>query len=248
MSIDDFWDDIDTDNQGTPALDDLELVENGKEPHIACVLLVDISGSMTGSPIANLNQGLLLFKQAVQNDPVARRRVDISVVSFADRVNIESAFCGIDAWNPPTLSAGGTTSMGHAIEEALLLTKERLKTYLRNGTDAYVPWVFLITDGQPTDMKIGDLRWNRVRQQLVDGEARSLISFFAVAVEPEAVEPLRALSPSRAPLVLNKDRWDDMFMWISSSFSGISRSRPGDAIPLADPTTASGGGWGSVRV
>lgn len=37
-------------------------------------------------------------------------------------------------------------------------------------------------------------------------------------------------------------------MWLSSSFSGISRSRPGDAIPLADPTTASGGGWGSVRV
>lgn len=97
VSIDDFWDDIDANDQGAPALDDLDLVENGKEPHIACILLVDTSGSMMGARMDKLNRGLHLFKQAVQNDPVARRRVDLSVVSFADRVKVESGFCGIDA-------------------------------------------------------------------------------------------------------------------------------------------------------
>lgn len=248
MSIDDFWDDIDADETGVSALDDVELVEHGNEPHIACVLLVDTSSSMVvDNRIGKLNSGLQLFKQAVQNDPVARRRVDISVVSFASGVQVESNFCSIDAWTPPTLRANGATSMGKGLEEALRLTKERIKTYLQNGTDAYVPWVFLITDGHPTDMQVGDSRWEHVKQMLADGEARALLSFFAVAVDDSAVTPLKQLSATRLPLVLNKNRWDEMFLWLSSSFSGISRSRPGDALPLSDPTNTAAGGWGSVR-
>ena len=37
-------------------------ISNPQEPHLACVFLLDISGSMSGTPIENLNEGIRKFK------------------------------------------------------------------------------------------------------------------------------------------------------------------------------------------
>lgn len=44
------------------------VVDNVGERHIACVLLVDTSGSMAGASINELNQGLLEFGNALDQD------------------------------------------------------------------------------------------------------------------------------------------------------------------------------------
>ena len=56
--------------------EDLLPVANQGERHIPAVLLVDISGSMAGASIDELNQGLIEFGQALQEDSLALGRAE----------------------------------------------------------------------------------------------------------------------------------------------------------------------------
>ncbi|MGL5510016.1 MAG: vWA domain-containing protein, partial [Microcoleaceae cyanobacterium] len=59
----------------------VEFAEN-PEPRCPCVLLLDTSASMTGSPIQALNEGLRTFKEDLVKDDLASKRVEIAVISF----------------------------------------------------------------------------------------------------------------------------------------------------------------------
>ena len=55
------------------------------EPHMACALLLDTSGSMTGEPVRNLCEGIRRFKESLSADPLACKRVDIAIITFNTR-------------------------------------------------------------------------------------------------------------------------------------------------------------------
>jgi len=57
-----------------------ESTEN-PEPRCACLLLLDTSGSMGGAPIRELNAGLQAFKEALSQDTLAMKRVEIAIVT-----------------------------------------------------------------------------------------------------------------------------------------------------------------------
>ena len=116
-----------------------------------CVLLLDTSASMAGSAIHELNAGLAIYKTSLLADSLAAARVEVAVVSFGGRVDLLSDFATADVFEPPTLVASGDTPMGGAIDRAIDMVQDRKKTYRDNGIGFYRPWIFLITDGSPTD-------------------------------------------------------------------------------------------------
>lgn len=61
-------------------LESVEFADN-PEPRCPCVLLLDTSGSMQGAPIDALNPGLKAFRDDLNKDPLASRRVDVAVVT-----------------------------------------------------------------------------------------------------------------------------------------------------------------------
>jgi uncharacterized protein YegL len=95
----------------------------------------------------------------------------------------------------------------------------------------------LITDGAPTD------KWDRAAQLLREGEATKNFQFFAVGIQGANMDILKQISV-RDPLSLKGLRFRDLFSWLSNSMSAVSRSTPGDAIPLENPATPQG--WASV--
>src|SRR5213592_3069928 len=185
-------------------------IANPQQPHVATVLLLDTSGSMSGGKIAALNEGLTLFKQDVSTDDLACKRVDLAVVTFGSSVSVLHDFASIEDFDPPELAADGATPMGAAILKAGELVEQRKGQYKAQGTDYYRPWILLITDGEPTDMQPGDEMWKQVVRVVHDGEASRKFMFFAVAVEPANVDVLLEIAPpGRPPVKLKGQRFKE---------------------------------------
>lgn len=210
-----------------------DFVDN-PEPRCPCVLVLDISYSMHGQPIAELNDGLKTFRQELDSDDLALKRVEIAQVLFGPVQSND--FEGAASWQPPHLTAQGDTPMGQAIDKALDLVRTRKDEYRRNGISYFRPWIFLITDGAPTDT------WQSAAQRVHQGEANKEFSFFAVGVQGADMSTLKQISPpERAPLALRGLAFRELFRWLSESMKSVSRSQPGDAVTIPAPT-----GWAVI--
>ncbi len=216
--------------------DRVELDISNPEPRCPCVLLLDTSGSMDGSPIDELNAGLQVFKDNLCTDDLTMLRVEVAVVTFGGAVNIVQDFVTADQFQPPILSASGDTPMGSAINVALDHLDARKQGYKSNGLGYFRPWVFLITDGAPTD---GDA-WRKAAQRVQKEESAKKVAFFAVGVEGADMGVLRQIS-QRQPVSLKGLNFREMFLWLSSSLGKVSHSEPDAEIPLQSPL-----GWGKV--
>lgn len=198
------------------------------EPRCPCVLLLDVSGSMNGRAIDELNAGLNTFREELLADPLATKRVEVGIVTFGP-VKIEMPFTGASVFYPPTLQAQGDTPMGEAIRQALNMLEDRKREYRSNGIAYFRPWVFLITDGAPTD------QWQGAAAALREGETSKKFAFFAIGVKDANMEILAQISP-RTPLSLDGMKFRELFSWLSTSLRSVSRSTPGQQVALPAPT------------
>jgi uncharacterized protein YegL len=145
------------------------------------------------------------------------------------------AFDTVDRFLPPVLTAAGETPMGEAIQRSMALLRDRKEIYKINSLDYFRPWMFVITDGKPTDKG-----WEAVADQVRQEETRRGVIFYAVGVEKADMKVLARFSEARPPMKLKGLAFGDLFMWLSKSLSVIAHSRPGEQAPLPPV------GWGSV--
>lgn len=204
-----------------------------RDPRCPVVLLLDNSTSMSGAPINALNAGILVLKKELEADILASRRAEIAMISFGP-VNVITDFTDISHFTPTPLEVAGATPMGEAIELGISMIEARRRQYRQNGIKPYRPWIFLITDGAPTD------EIDRAIAKIKDGEASNHFSFYAIGVQNADMKVLASLNPTRDPLKMDGIRFSAFFKWLSDSLHAVSRSQPGDRVPFENPTAPRG--------
>ncbi len=214
-----------------------ELVEN-PTPRVPICLVLDVSGSMSGKPIEELQEGVRMFFDAIREDDVAQYAAEIAIVTFGGIARKALDFFAINRQEVPAMYADGMTPMGEAIDLALDLLEARKMEYRNAGVDYYQPWMVLMTDGAPTDSI--DSAARRINELV---KAKKLTVFpIAIGDAANTIE-LERLSPNRPPLKLKGLNFGEFFLWLSRSVSRVSQSTPGESVTLdTDGIKA----WGQV--
>jgi uncharacterized protein YegL len=195
--------------------------ESNPDPRIACVLLLDTSSSMSGPPIDQLNRGFESFCDEIKKDELAQKRAEIAVITFGGVARVEIPFTEGRDLQPRRLVAAGGTPMGAALNLAMDQLTAQKQAYKQAGLEYYRPWLFVLTDGEPTDGQEFTAAAARARR----AESDRAVSVFGVGVGPAAnLARLKDLSEKRVPVMLDGLSFREFFSWLSASLSAASAS------------------------
>lgn len=224
------------------SLEDLPFSDN-QDPRCAVMILADVSDSMAEaragedrSPLEALNGALDTLVHELNKDPLAKRRVEISFLTYGTEVSEPTPFRTVDEIVLPTMVASGVTSTGQALVAGLDAIEARRREYNANGIQSFRPWLMLISDGLATD----DL--SAAKQRLREAEEKKRVLFFPVGVEGADLDQLTSLSGKQA-LPLKGTKFEELFQWLSVSQARVSASNPGDGVALPSPA-----GWADIEV
>lgn len=213
-------------------------VAHPDRPQAACALVLDTSRSMRGDKIRGLMQGVKAYRQHIANDPMAHDAVETCVITFSDEAQVVHPFSSVDAMPEIQLEAKGWTAMGAALDAAIHEIEERKRFYREEGVDYYRPFLVLITDGGPTDMK-GRQRFEEYVAKIQEGSrAKKFYPIFLGTKNADFGRLKRLVGDAGAVVGVDDARFEELFQWLSRSVSGLKDSQPGDRVELVDPTLA----------
>lgn len=113
--------------------------------------VIDISESMVGEPIQQVEEGLAMIIKELKTDPNAIETVWISIIIFAGQPKTLVPLQEIINFYPPRFPIGSGTSLSKGLGHLMYdLRKNIVRTTAEQKGD-WKPIVFLFTDGVPTD-------------------------------------------------------------------------------------------------
>ena len=181
--------------------------------------LIDVSESMVGEPIKQVEEGMRMIIQELRTDPYALETVHIGIIAFAGKTKVLTPLTELYKFYPPTFPIGGGTSLGNALQTLMKEIETSVtKTTLEQKGD-WKPIVFLFTDGTPTDNPISVIdKWN--------AEYRRRCNIVAISIGDNAdIDVLNNISEN----VLNLKSTDEtsfktFFKWVTASIKTTSAS------------------------
>jgi len=181
--------------------------------------LIDVSESMVGEPIEQVQDGMAAIVKELRTDPYALETVYISIIAFAGKAKKIFPLTELYNFYPPKLPIGGGTSLGVALDYLMNdLDNSVQKTTVEVKGD-WKPIVFLVTDGNPTDEyeKAFD-RWNQKYRRRVNLIAISLGDNANMNIFGRITDNILLLKNT------NAESFKSFFKWVTASIKTSSVS------------------------
>lgn len=238
-----------------------EAAEN-YEQKCLCVLVLDTSGSMnelidntgavpTGktiesdgrvynvvvggvSKLDSLNEGLFSFFEEIVDDETTNQRLELSIITFNDIVEIiqEPALpCNV-AIQP--LTAKGETALVEAVFKAIDLVAARKEWYKQTNQPYYRPWIILMTDGEPNKGRDINELAGRIKADTADAPNGKKYVFVPIGVDNANMSVLQTIQGSISPMKLKGAKFSSFFKWLSASMGTIVNSEDGKTVNLTN--------------
>ena len=200
------------------------------EQKCLCVLVLDVSGSMRGNPIAELNQGLKDFYQEISNDETTKQRLEIALIEFNSAVKNTLSPALVDNFTMPELEANGSTAMVDAVNAAIDLVADRKAWYKETNQNYYRPWIILMTDGEPDS----DQDINALAQRIQNDTAQKRYAFMPIGVEGANMKILDQINGNFPPMKLQGTKFCAFFKWLSTSMGTVVTAEEGQKVDLTE--------------
>ncbi len=205
-------------------------------PRCPVTILLDVSGSMSGQPISELNAAVAQFVRETQADEAASMSVELEIITFGSTADVVQPFTSMASVTPPApFVAGGMTLMGAALSLAERDLAARRELYRAQGVSSYRPWIVLMTDGRPGD------NWEPVAKRLRAEAERGKFMYIGVEIGNSAdhATMCQILPTEPGPVKLQGLRFKQFFRWLSDSLKSVSASAVSDQDNIAYPSVAS---------
>ena len=205
-----------------------EAAEN-YEQKCLCVLVLDVTGSMSGEPIQELNKGLQDCYQEIDKDNTTRQRLEVSLITFSHIVNTVQEPALVENFTMPTLSASGSTAMVTAVNHAIDKVAARKQWYKDTNQAYYRPWIILMTDGEPdSDQDVAGLA-QRIKQDV----AAKKYAFLPIGVEGAKMSILKQIESGIPAMKLQGTKFSSFFKWLSASMGTVVSAEEGQQVDLS---------------
>jgi uncharacterized protein YegL len=193
--------------------------------------LIDVSESMVGEPIEQVQDGMATIVKELRTDPYALETVYVSIIAFAGKAKKILPLTELCNFYPPKLPIGGGTSLGTVLDFLMHdLDISIHKTTLEEKGD-WKPIIFIFTDGNPTDEYEKTFeRWNQ--------KYRQRASLVVISIGDNANVNIFGKLTDNVLVLKNADTesFKQFFKWVTASIktSSVSVSKVGsDELLLA---------------
>ncbi len=205
-----------------------EAAENFEQKCL-CVLVLDVSGSMRGKPIDELNKGLRDFYDEISADPTTCQRLEVAIITFNHIVKKIQDPALVENFSMPELSASGSTAMVTAVNNAIDLVADRKQWYKETGQPYYRPWIVLMTDGEPDDDQDVDTLSTRIKKDTVEKH----YAFMPIGVEGANMQILDKIKGNIPAMKLQGTKFSSFFKWLSASIGSVVTTEEGQTIDIS---------------
>lgn len=189
------------------------------------ILLLDVSGSMCGEKIRNLNEAVKDMLETFRDTENGETEIHVAAITFGAEVKLHQALVSASGirWND--LSAGGGTPLGTAFKMAKAMIEDKDVVPSR----AYRPTVVLVSDGRPGDS------WKQPLQDFINGGRSSKCDRMAMAIGADADEEVlgKFIEGGKTPLFYaeNAKQLREFFKFVTMSVSVRTKSQDKNAVP-----------------
>jgi uncharacterized protein YegL len=204
------------------------------EQKCLCVLVLDVSGSMSGMPITELNKGLQDFYKEIESDDTTSLRLEVALITFNHVVTKVQMPALVEKFTMPHLSASGSTAMITAVNEAIDLVADRKAHYKSTGQNYYRPWIILMTDGEPDDGQDVAGLATRIATDTADTQNGKKYFFLPIAVQGANKAILSQINGGKQPMELQGAKFLQFFKWLSASIGTVVNNPEGTKVDLSE--------------
>lgn len=198
-----------------------------KAKPLPVILLLDVSGSMGGEKIRNLNDAVRDMLEVFRDTENSETEIWVAIITFGDQVKLHQKLVSAGQIQWQDLSAGGSTPLGVALQMAKAMIEDKDIVPSR----AYRPTVVLVSDGQPTD------DWENPLKGFISDGRSGKCDRMAMAIGAQSDETVLGKFIEGTPNGLfyseNAKQMRDFFKFVTMSVTIRTKSQTPNVIPEA---------------
>lgn len=191
------------------------------------VLLLDVSSSMYGDKIENLNKAVKDMLDTFAHEEKMETEILVSVITFGNQVELHVPYTKASQVQWQGLQADGMTPMGTALKMAKAMIEDKETTPSR----AYRPTIVLVSDGQPNDS------WERPLEDFISEGRSSKCDRMAMAIGRDADEMVlkRFIEGTSHDLFYaeNAGQLHEFFQRVTMSVTMRTQSKNPNVVPMS---------------